>query len=220
MFKTPTPTRRKLTRLLPSALLAAALALSVWPASAQELKTITVVLTEFKFTPDTITLTAGQPVQLNIQNQGTADHNLSSDDLPLMNINYVNADNSAQDISRYLSTNVLNADALAGHTSVVTFTPTTAGTFGFFREDDESLGMVGKFVVVSPGGQAAAPPPATAAAALASTSAAAPGASATVAKDGQSLASQPAATQAMFNVVWDDRAAQQWAREHNATLPH
>jgi plastocyanin len=199
MFETPTPTRQKAARLLPSALIAAALALSVSPAFAQEPQTITVVLTEFKFTPDTITLTAGRPVQLNIQNQGKADHNLSSDDLPLMNINYAKADNSTQDLSRYVSTNVLNADALSGHTSVVTFTPTTPGTFGFFSEDEESLGMVGKFVVVGSGGQA---PPAAP-----STPAAAPSSSATVANDGQSLASQPASTQAMFTAVWGDRAA-------------
>jgi plastocyanin len=212
MFETPTPTRHRLTRVLPSALLAAALALSVSPVSAQEPQTITVVLTEFKFAPDTITLTAGQPVQLNIQNQGKADHNLSSDDLPLTNINYAKADNSTQDLSRYVSTNVLNADAVSGHTSVVTFTPLTAGTFNFFSEDEESLGMVGKFVVVAPGGQAAGTPPSTAAAATS--------AGATVARDGQSLAGQAAATQAMFMAVWGDRAAQEWAREHDAALPH
>jgi plastocyanin len=211
MFETPTPTRDKVRRLLAYSLTAAALALSSTPAAAQEPKVITVVLTEYKFTPDTITLTAGQPVQLNIQNQGKADHNLSSDDLPLTSINYARADNSTQDLSRYVSTNVLNADALAGHTSVVTFTPTTSGTFGFFSESEESLGMVGKFVVLAPGGQAAAAP--------ASTAATTPSGSATVAKDGQSLSGQPAATQAMFMAVWGDRAAQEWAQEHNAALP-
>jgi plastocyanin len=211
MFETPIPSRRKVARLLPCALIAAAMAVSVSPSFAQEPQTITVVLTEFKFMPDTITLTAGQPVQLNIQNQGKADHNLSSDDLPLMNINYTKADNSAQDLSRYVSTNVLNADALSGHTSVVTFTPTTDGTFGFFSEDEESLGMVGKFVVVAPGGQAVS--------ARASTAAAPSSSSASMAKDGQSLAGQPAATQAMFTAVWGDRAAQEWAKEHDAALP-
>jgi plastocyanin len=188
------------------------LALSVAPASAQEPKTLTVVLTEYQFTPNAITLTAGQPVQLNVQNQGKADHNISSDDLPLANVKYVKADNSTQDLSRYESTNVLNADALSGHTSVVMFTPTTPGTFGFFSEGEEALGMVGKFIVVAPGGQAAAPAPAVATAA--------PSTGATVAKDGQSLSGQSASTQAMFTAVWGDRAAQEWAQEHNAALSH
>jgi plastocyanin len=187
------------------------LALGVAPASAQEPRTITIVLTEFRFSPDSLTLTAGQPVQLNIQNQGKADHNLSSDDLPLMNINYVKADNSTQDLSRYVSTNVLNADALSGHTSVVTFTPTTAGTFGFFSEDEESLGMIGKCTVLAPGAQAPAP---------AHSTSAAPASATTTARDDQSLSTQSAATQAMFAEVWGDRAAQEWTQEHNASLPH
>lgn len=160
--------------------------------------------------PSTIALTAGQPVQLNIQNQGKLDHNLSSAELPLTTITYIKADKSTQDLSRYVSTNVVNVDALSGHTSVVTLTPTTAGAFGFFSEDDESLGMTGKFVVIAPGAQAASASP--------STSAGAQSASATVARDGQTLAAQSAATQAMFTAVWGDRAVQEWAQEHNASL--
>src|SRR5215467_7463002 len=212
MLGTPTVWRRQLARLALSGLIVVVLALSTSsPVSAQESKTLTVVLTESQFTPNAITLTAGQPVQLNIQNQGKADHNLSSDDLPLTNINFIKADNSTQDLSRYVSTNVLNADALSGHTSVVTFTPTTTGTFGFFSEDEQPLGMVGKFVVVAPGAQSSQAAP--------STAQAAPSASATVAKDGQSLASKPASTRALFTAVWGDRAAQEWATEHNAALP-
>jgi plastocyanin len=212
MLGTPVSCRRQLARLVPGTLMAVLLALSVAPASAQEPKTLTVVLTEYQFTPNTITLTAGQPVQLNVQNQGKADHNISSDDLPLANVKYVKADNSTQDLSRYESTDVLNADALSGHTSVVMFTPTTPGTFGFFSEGEEALGMVGKFIVVAPGPQVAAPTPPTASAA--------PSTSATIAKDGQSLSGQSASTQAMFTAVWGDRAAQEWTQEHNAALPH
>ena len=68
--------------------------------------------------------------------------------------------------------------------------------------------MVGSFVVVGAGGQAAPAPVA-----------AAPATGSSVARDGQSLAGQPAATQAMFKAVWGDRAAQEWAQEHNAALP-
>jgi plastocyanin len=206
---------RHLSRSLPFASIAGLLALhalTVSTASAQETQNITVILTEYQFNPKTITLTVGQPVLLNVQNQGKADHNLSSDDLPISNVKYEKADNSSSDLHRYEATNVLNADALAGHTSVVTFTPTKAGTFGFFSEDEESLGMMGNFVVVAPGAQAAAAPPTTAPAA------AAPTTSATVASDGQSLSSQSAATQAMFQAVWGDRAAQEWVQEHDAAL--
>jgi hypothetical protein len=63
---------RQVPRLLPFAVIAALLAmnmLSVSTVSAQETQNITVILTEFQFNPKTITLTVGQPVQLNIQNQ-------------------------------------------------------------------------------------------------------------------------------------------------------
>jgi plastocyanin len=208
---------RQLSRSLPFAVLAGLLAWSTLTASAafaQEPQNVTVVLTEYQFSPKTIMLTVGQPVLLNVQNQGKADHNLSSDDLPISNVSYVKADNSSTDLRRYEATNVLNADAVSGHTSMVTFTPTKPGTFGFFSEDEESLGMVGNFVVLAPGAQVGAAPPATAPAA-----AAAPLTSAAVARDGQSLSSQPAATQAMFTAVWGDRAGPEWVQEHNAVLP-
>jgi plastocyanin len=208
---------RKFRRCLPPAVVAGLLvlsSLSASTASAQEPHNITVILTEYQFNPKTVTLTLGQPVLLNVQNQGKADHNLSSDDLPISNVKYLKADNSSADLQRYEANNVLNADAGSGHTSMVTFTPIKAGTFGFFSEDEQKLGMVGTFVVVAPGAPVAGTTNAAAPAAPAPTSA-----SATVAKDGQSLASQSAATQAMFNAVWGSQAPQQWVREHNAALP-
>jgi hypothetical protein len=150
----------------------------------------------------------GQPVQLNIQNQGGIDHSLLSD-IPIAQVHYQKADNTPGELQSYEANNVLNADALSGHTSVVTLTPTKAGTFEFFSEDEEELGMVGNFVVVAAGAPATAvPPPAPAA----------PTASPTVARDGQSLSSQSAATQALFSAVWGDRAALEWVQEHNAAL--
>jgi plastocyanin len=209
-------------RWLPSTVIAGLLVLSCLSASsasAQEPHNITVILTEYQFNPKTITLTMGQPVLLNVQNQGKADHNLSSDDLPIANVKYLKADNSSADLERYEATNVLNADAASGHTSMVTFTPIKAGTYGFFSEDEQKLGMVGTFVVVAPGAPAAAAPNAAAPAAPAPATPTPTTASATVAKDGQSLASQSTATQAMFNAVWGSQAAQVWVREHNAALP-
>ncbi len=210
MFKTMPP-GRPVPRLLPFAVIAGLLALTMLSAptvSAQETPSKTVILTEYQFNPKTITLTVGQPVQLNIQNQGGGDHSLLSE-IPIAGVHYQKADNTPGEIQSYEAHNVLNADAVSGHTSVVTFTPTKAGTFEFFSEDEETLGMVGNFVVVGPGGQAAAP----------AAAAPAPTTSATVARDGQSLSSQSAATQTMFTAVWGDRAAQEWVQEHNAALP-
>jgi plastocyanin len=204
---------RQIRRWLPVGVSAGLLAmntLSVATMSAQETPSITVILTEYQFNPKTITLSVGRPVQLNIQNQGGGDHSLLSD-IPISQLHYTKADNTPAEIQSYEADNVLNADAVSGHTSVVTFTPTKVGTFEFFSEDEENLGMVGSFVVAGAGGQAAvAPPPAAPAAGTTRV---------TVARDGQSLSSQSAATQSLFTAVWGDRAAQEWVEEHNAALP-
>ena len=39
-----------------------------------------------------------------------------------------------------------------------------------------------------------------------------------VARDGQSLATQTAATQTLFNSVWGGAAATEWVRQHEAEL--
>jgi hypothetical protein len=39
-----------------------------------------------------------------------------------------------------------------------------------------------------------------------------------VASDGRSLAGESAATQALFQAVWGDRAATEWATEHTAQI--
>jgi uncharacterized cupredoxin-like copper-binding protein len=186
-------------------------------ALAQQAPEITVILNESSFTPKTVTLTLGQPVQLNIQNQGKADHNISSD-IPISNVKYQRADNDPSDLRRYEATNVLDTDAKAGHTSVVTVTPTRAGTFGFHsgEGDDQQLGMVGSFVVQAAGAVAA--PAAVTPAAAAAGPAAAPSTDSSGARDGQRLLSQSSGTQAMFAAEWGAGAAQRWVQEHEAEL--
>ena len=193
--------------------LLATVVLSGATALAQQVPQVTVILKETSFTPSTVTLTVGQPVQLNVQNLGLADHNLSSrdepDSIPISNVTYQKADNDPRQLRSYEVNSILDTDAFSGHTSVVTFTPTKVGTFKFVsgEGDDEKNGMVGSFVVVAAGTQ-----PATAAPAAA----AAPSGGSTVARDGQTLAGQSSATQAMFRSVWGASAAQRWAQEHDA----
>jgi uncharacterized cupredoxin-like copper-binding protein len=226
MLKNASSARRGV-RWLPFAPAAAMLVAgmqTVSPVLAQQIQTVTVVLTDrptdqpLQFTPKTITLTVGQPVQLNIQNSGKADHNLSSrdapDSIPISNVKYQKADNDPRQLRSYEIDSILDADVNSGSTSVVTFTPTKVGTFRFISNagDDEMNGMVGSFVVVAPGGQS----PATSAPAANTGAAASTGSG--VARDGQSLSGQPAATQAMFKVAWGDGAAQRWVQEHEAEL--
>jgi hypothetical protein len=103
---------------------------------------------------------------------------------------YQKADNDPRQLREYEADTILDTDAGSGHTSVVTFTPTKAGTFRFVsgEGDDEMNGMVGTFVVVTAGlqGASAAVPP-TSASATSTASAASTGSS--TSRDGQSLSS-------------------------------
>jgi uncharacterized cupredoxin-like copper-binding protein len=130
-----------------------ALATATSSALAQPAQPVNVTTTEYAFTPKNVTLHAGQPVQLVIQNTGADDHNLSSDDIPISNVSYQRADNEPAELRDYEARNVLDADVKGGATSRVTFTPTRAGTFQFSsgEGDDEQKGMVGTFVVLAPG---------------------------------------------------------------------
>jgi len=223
MLPTVTAGRRSM-RWLPFAALLAVCMQSALPALAQQQQVITVILSDrpvdqpLQFTPKTITLTVGQPVQLNIQNSGKADHNLSSrdepDSIPVSNVTYQKADNDPRQLRSYEVNGILDTDVNSGNTSVVTFTPTKVGTFKFISNagDDEMNGMVGTFVVVGPGGQAPTTPTAPAPAPAQSP------AGSSVARDGQTLSSQSAATQAMFRAAWGDSAAQRWVQEHEADL--
>ena len=80
--------------------------------------------TDFKFTPTTLTATAGKPVTVTIKNNGQAEHNFSIDSLK-----------ADKDIEK-------------GESATVTFTPTQAGGIEFFcKYHKASNGMTGTLTV-------------------------------------------------------------------------
>jgi uncharacterized cupredoxin-like copper-binding protein len=138
--------------------LVATLLLSV-SVAAQQQQQVSLTATDSAITPKTVSLTVGQPVQLTIRNSGREDHNLVSE-IAISNVNYVKADNDPAKLADYTARNVLDMDYKVGNTSTVVFTPTKAGTFEFFSEEqpgDRAAGMVGTFEVRAAGAAAAAP---------------------------------------------------------------
>ena len=109
---------------------------------------VTITATELKFTPNTVTLTVGQPVQLTIVNQGAMDHDLKSA-LPIAEFTYQRAANDADEQQQNVKDGVLDVDFKAGDQAQVTFTPTTAGTYAFACDvpGHADAGMKGTFVV-------------------------------------------------------------------------
>ena len=87
---------------------------------------VTLVLTEFKFSPDTLNVKVGEHVKVTLDNtKGTLKHNIKQADL--------NIDTAVE----------------AGQKATFEFTPTKAGTFDFVCDvaGHKEAGMVGKIVV-------------------------------------------------------------------------
>jgi uncharacterized cupredoxin-like copper-binding protein len=134
-----------------------ALLIPLSAASAQQQQQVSLTATDAAITPRSVTLTVGQPIQLTIRNTGREDHNLVSE-IPISNVNYIKADNDPAKLADYTARNVLDIDYKVANTSTVVFTPTRAGTFEFFSDEqpgDRAAGMVGSFEVRAAG--AAAP---------------------------------------------------------------
>ena len=83
-------------------------AASAMPSSSAAINKITVLGTEYAFSPSTITVKVGQPVQITFKNNGTFPHNLTIADL-----------------------NVGTKTITPGQEDTITFTPTKAGSFPF-----------------------------------------------------------------------------------------
>ena len=82
---------------------------------------VTVTMTELKFTPATITLVAGKPVEILAKNTGSTEHDLTIIGMPAENVR-----TAGRDPSR-----------IAGHAKAkkdvrIVFTPTQSGTYAFF----------------------------------------------------------------------------------------
>jgi len=95
-------------------------------AAASQVADITVVTSEFKFNPGTITVRMGQRVRVTLDNtKGTLKHDFHQPDLSL------------------------HAEVDAGKKTVFEFTPTKAGTFDLTCDvpGHKDAGMAGKLIV-------------------------------------------------------------------------
>ena len=103
---------------------------------------------EFSFSPNTVQLKVGQPVQLTLANDGTVDHDIKSD-IPVSNLAYQTADNDAAEQADNAAGGVFDVDYNRGHTAQITFVPSKAGTYQFYCDvaGHKEAGMTGTFVV-------------------------------------------------------------------------
>jgi uncharacterized cupredoxin-like copper-binding protein len=118
------------------------------PAAVVVPDTITVIASDFLYKPQQIDLKAGQKVTLRIVNSGEANHDMKSP-LAISGLAYTTADNKPDEMVDNVAKNNLDIDFDKGTTAVVSFTPTTAGTYEFHCDQPghANAGMHGNFVV-------------------------------------------------------------------------
>ena len=123
------------TRILPNILMLLILVPACPAVASEPSQAVTLTLGDYRFTPDTIEVTAGQPVRLTLTNVDTITPH-----------NFIMKDEAAG----------LNIDTSvsAGKTTTVEFTPTTPGSYTFycskklpFMKSHQEKGMEGILTV-------------------------------------------------------------------------
>jgi uncharacterized cupredoxin-like copper-binding protein len=124
------------------------LAMGCSPSTAAGPQQVSLKGSEFAFSPATVTVKAGQPVQLNLQNGGALDHDFKSD-LPISKLVYQEADNAPDEQKENSDKGLMDVDFDKGKTARVTFTPTKPGTYPFYCDvqGHREAGMQGTIVV-------------------------------------------------------------------------
>jgi uncharacterized cupredoxin-like copper-binding protein len=108
---------------------------------------VPVTVTEFKFTPNTVTLTEGRPVTLVVTNTGQIEHTMASAYLASQRLTLRGESREGETDTKW---KFVGIDP--GETAEITFTPRGHGRFPFMCsiEGHAEAGMTGTFVVSPP----------------------------------------------------------------------
>lgn len=117
-------------------------------AAGQPTAKITVNLSEFAFEPGTLTVTAGQPVELTLVNEGAVEHDFVVEVISVEDIS-TEGSMSGHDMSAEHSEFDLHTATGPGETSTLRFTPTEPGTYKIICSVPGHLdaGMTGELIV-------------------------------------------------------------------------
>jgi uncharacterized cupredoxin-like copper-binding protein len=108
---------------------------------------------EFGFSPATLAIAVGQPVQLTLTNTGTLEHDFSIIEFPTEG--GPSTENEAMpghEMGGMTEMPALHLAAVAGESGTVTFTPTKPGTYEFICtvSGHKEAGMTGTLIVQAP----------------------------------------------------------------------
>lgn len=108
---------------------------------------LTVTMTEFGFEPNTITVTAGEPVKLTLVNNGAIEHDFVVEVMPVKDVSTegMDMDHMSGDHAEY----DLHTATAAGATSSISFTVTEPGTYQIICSvpGHKEAGMTGELIV-------------------------------------------------------------------------
>ena len=128
-----------------------ALLLSACAGSSKPSTEITMTMTEFSYSPSSITVSAGQPVELTLKNDGQIEHDFVVEKIDVSSVSVEGGGVGEHHMSGDHSNYDLHVSTSTGGTSVLKFTAYDSGTYKVFCsvEGHEAAGMVGELVVVS-----------------------------------------------------------------------
>ena len=120
-------------------------------ASQQPVTGITVEATDFSYDPLSITVPAGQPVTLMLNNLGKVEHDFVVDKINVIDVETSDNGPAAHHQMGDMPDYDLHFFAKAGDTAVLNFTALEPGTYEIFCsiEGHKEAGMIGKLIVAA-----------------------------------------------------------------------
>ncbi len=117
-------------------------------AGGQSVSKVTVTMSEFAFEPASITVAAGQPVEITLINDGAIEHDFAIEVIPAEDVS-TEGSMSGHDMSDQHAEFDLHTATGPGETSVLRFTPTQPGTYKIICSVPGHLdaGMTGELIV-------------------------------------------------------------------------
>jgi len=120
------------------------------PAPAQPTTEVTLLATEFKYVPASITVPQGEPVTLTLKNDGNVEHDFVVQKIGVADVqehDHGNMSGHDMESPEY----DLHISAMPGGSGVITFTSTETGTYQFLCtvKGHKEAGMVGTLVVAA-----------------------------------------------------------------------
>jgi len=128
-------------------LILGALVLALAACSSSVAQPISIEVTEFKFQPATLEVSAGRPVKLTLLNKGTVEHDWAIMKIPMTGMS--DSAMAGHNMSGMPNAPELHMNAMPGRTAQLEFTPSEKGTYQIIClvAGHKEAGMVGTLVV-------------------------------------------------------------------------